>query len=126
VLLETPESPVFVTGDRDRLGQVLDNLLGNAIKYSPVEGVIVVRVETGEREARLAVADQGLGISADMLPRLFERFYRGELTTGSAGLGLGLYIARMLVEAHGGRIRVASVPGEGSTFTVTLPLAEPA
>ena len=76
------------------------------------------------REARLSVADQGSGIPADALPHLFERFYRGQHAAAEAGLGLGLYISRMLVEAHGGRIWAVSEPGAGSTFTVALPRLE--
>jgi PAS domain S-box-containing protein len=121
VCLEAPEAPVVVIGDRDRLGQVLDNLLGNAVKYSPPGGVIVVRVEENNREARVIVADEGPGIPADVLPHLFERFFRGQHAAGDTGLGLGLYIARMLVEAHGGRIWATSKSGVGSTFTVVLP-----
>jgi two-component system phosphate regulon sensor histidine kinase PhoR len=123
VRLEAPPSPVIVLGDQDRLGQVLDNLLGNAVKYA--DGEIEIRIETVSEEARLVVADQGPGIPAEALPRLFERFYRGHPAAGEAGLGLGLYIARMLVEAHGGRIWAASEPGSGSTFIVALPLADP-
>jgi signal transduction histidine kinase len=124
VRVEAPELPIVVTGDRDRLGQVLDNLLGNAVKYSRDGGDIVVRGEAVDREARLRVADHGPGIPADALPHLFERFYRGQPAAGDSGLGLGLYISRMLVEAHGGRIWAASMPGAGSTFTIALPLAE--
>jgi signal transduction histidine kinase len=123
VRVAAPETPVTVLGDQDRLGQVLDNLLGNALKYTD-GGDVVVRIESEEGEARLRVADRGPGIPVEVLPRLFERFYRGQPTTEAAGLGLGLYIARMLVEAHGGRIWAASEPGVGSTFTVALPLAE--
>jgi signal transduction histidine kinase len=122
--LTVPEMPVVVAGDRDRLGQVLDNLLGNAVKYSPGGSEVLVTVEVVGGEACLRVADQGPGIPADALPRLFERFYRGQHAAEEAGLGLGLYIARMLVEAHGGRIWAASTPGAGSTFTIVLPLAE--
>ena len=123
VRVETPPAAVVGEWDRDRLGQVLDNLLGNAVKYSRPGGEIVVRVDMAGDEARVSVADQGVGISADMVPRLFERYYRGDQGGNSPGLGLGLYIARMLVEAHGGRISAASTPGEGSTFTVVLPCA---
>jgi signal transduction histidine kinase len=122
--LEAPEAPVVVVGDRDRLGQVLDNLIGNAIKYSSQAGEIVVRVAAAGDEARLSVADQGPGIPADALPLLFERFYRGAHQAEEAGLGLGLYISRMLVESHGGRIWATSSPGAGSTFTVALPIAD--
>jgi PAS domain S-box-containing protein len=121
IRVEMSETPVVGSWDRDRLAEVLDNLLGNAIKYSPDGGEIVVGVTLTEGEARLSVADQGVGIPGETLPRLFERFHRGA-GTGTSGLGLGLYIARMLVEAHGGRIEVQSVPGDGSIFTVRLPL----
>ena len=117
-----PQHPVVGQWDRDRLGQVLDNLLGNAVKYTPAGSEIRVRIEAGRHEARLRVADQGPGIPAAVLPQLFERFYRGEHADETGGLGLGLYISRMLVDAHGGRIWAASAPGAGSTFTVSLPL----
>lgn len=122
IRMEATQTPVAVLVDRDRLGQVLDNLLGNAVKYSDDE--VVVRIEPDDGEARLSVADRGPGIPAEVLPRLFDRFYRGQQATSSAGLGLGLYIARMLVEAHGGRIWAESELGAGSTFIVALPLAE--
>ncbi len=122
VSLVTPETPVVVAGDRDRLGQVLDNLLGNAVKYSAGGSEVQITVEVVAQEACLHVADQGPGIPVDALPHLFDRFYRGQHAAAEAGLGLGLYISRMLVEAHGGRIRAASAPGAGSTFTIALPL----
>jgi PAS domain S-box-containing protein len=122
VRIETPTEPIVGQWDQDRLGQVLDNLLSNAIKYSLKGGEIVVRVASANGEARLSVTDQGPGIPAAVVPHLFERFYRGEHHVGDAGLGLGLYISRMLVEAHGGRIWVTSAPGRGSTFTIALPL----
>jgi two-component system, LuxR family, sensor kinase FixL len=117
-----PQVPIVGSWDRGRLGQVLDNLLGNAVKYTPEGGEVVIRVESAPGEARLSVADQGPGIPPTVLPHLFERFYRGVHHAGDAGLGLGLYISRMLVEAHGGRIAVTSAPGTGSTFTIALPL----
>jgi signal transduction histidine kinase len=124
VRLEAPDLPIVVAGDRDRLGQVLDNLLGNAVKYSPKGSEVLVTVEVAKGEARLRVADQGPGIPVEALPHLFERFYRGQPAAGDSGLGLGLYISRMLVEAHGGRIWAASTSGVGSTFTVVLPLVD--
>jgi PAS domain S-box-containing protein len=120
--VEAPQSPIVGSWDRDRLGQVLDNMIGNAIKYSPQGGAISVQVEATAREGRVRIVDHGVGIAADVLPRLFERFYQGQEPGVSSGLGLGLYIARMLVEAHGGRIWAESEPGQGSTFTITLPL----
>jgi signal transduction histidine kinase len=105
---------------------VFANLLTNAVKYSPGGREIVVRVERDGAAARVQVIDQGVGVPAEALPRLFDRFYRvSETARGASGLGLGLYISRRIVEAHGGTIAVASVPGQGSTFTVTLPLGAP-
>jgi PAS domain S-box-containing protein len=119
--IEAPPSPIVGFWDNDRLGQVLDNLIGNAIKYSPEGGDIAIQVEATDAEALVRIEDHGIGISSDVLPRLFERFYQGQEPGASTGLGLGLYIARMLVETHGGRIRAESEPGHGSTFTVSLP-----
>ena len=119
-----PDEPITGEWDRDRLGQVLDNLIGNAIKYSPDGGDITVRVERHGDEVRLIVTDDGPGIPADILPQLFERFYRGSNAGSATGLGLGLYITRMLVEAHGGRIWAESTVGRGSTFTVALPVGD--
>ena len=123
VRLDVPAEPVVVVGDRDRLGQVLDHLLDNAIKYSPDGGEIVVQVANDSYEAHLRVIDQGVGIPAPVLPHLFERVCRRSSTTGEAGRGLSLYLGRMVVEAHGGRIAATSTFGVGSTFTVTLPLS---
>lgn len=113
-----------VLGDRPRLQRVLDNLLSNAIKYSPAGGSIQVRVDRGgPGEIAIAVADQGIGIEAADRGRIFEPFERTGLAAGTvAGTGLGLASARATVEALGGRIAVDSTPGEGSIFTVLLPL----
>jgi len=123
--LDAPEGPLRGWWDRDRLEQVLENLLSNAIKYSPEGGEVRVRVERYPAEAQVSVADQGMGIPAEALPRLFGRFYRTEAASSSAikGLGLGLYISRSLVEAHGGAMWVESEPGRGSTFHFSLPFA---
>lgn len=118
--IEAPDGSIVGSWDRQRLGQVLQNLLTNAIKYSPDGGEVVVRLEGGEDEARMVVSDEGVGIPPDHLPQLFQRFYRAE-ATGAGGLGLGLYISQMLAAAHGGTITASSSLGEGSTFTVSLP-----
>jgi PAS domain S-box-containing protein len=123
VRLDVPAEPVVVVGDRDRLGQVLDTLLGNAISHSPDGGEILVQVASSGHEAHLRVIDQGVGIPAAVLPHLFERMYRRKRAAEDALRGPGLYLSRMLVEAHGGRITATSTFGVGSTFTVTLPLA---
>jgi signal transduction histidine kinase len=105
-----------------RLEQVVGNLVSNAIKYSPPGGSVVVTVARAEGELRIAVADRGVGIAPDDVPHLFEPFHRAGATMKAAsGVGLGLFIARKIVEAHGGRVTVDSVPGAGSTFTVHLP-----
>ena len=127
MVVEAPGRMPVGWWDRDRLGQILANLLSNAVKYSPAGGEILVRVDDRGCEARVAVRDAGVGVAPDDLPRLFDRFYRVETArNGARGLGLGLYIARSLAEAHGGRIWAKSAgPGKGSTFTVALPYGEP-
>jgi PAS domain S-box-containing protein len=111
--------------DPDRIAQVMDNLLTNAIKYGQPDTPVVVDVAAGEGEVSVAVTNQGSGISRDDLPRLFHRFERSEAAKhgGKGGVGLGLYITRGLVEAHGGRITVESTPGGATTFRFTLPAA---
>jgi PAS domain S-box-containing protein len=122
IRLETSQSALIGDWDYERLVQVFSNLLSNAIKYSPAGGEIVVTIEQTGGEATVSVRDEGLGIPADAIPRMFERFYRVEGSGHSIkGLGLGLYITRSLIEAHGGRIAVTSEVGHGSTFTFTLP-----
>ncbi len=107
--------------DPDRLDRILVNLLGNALKYSP--GAVRVAAEReGDGAARVTVSDEGAGIPPADLPRLFERYYRGQRHEGE-GLGLGLFIVKGLVEAHGGEIHVTSAPGKGSVFSLRLPLA---
>ncbi len=117
--------------DLSRIEQMLNNLLTNAIKYSPAGGEIEVGVHPRRdtqgtaREVLIWVKDQGIGIAAQDLPRIFERFYRADTLDGSiSGFGIGLYLTRELVEGHGGRIWVESTQGQGSTFFVALPLGE--
>ncbi len=123
VRVEMPDTPVIGDWDEDRLEQVIDNLLMNAIKYAPNGGEIQVRVEDRGAAARVSIRDYGIGVSSETRERLFERFYRAAsgIATDKKGLGLGLYISKALVEAHGGQIGVESSPGEGSTFFFTLP-----
>jgi two-component system phosphate regulon sensor histidine kinase PhoR len=119
------EARVAASGDRDRLQQVLVNLLDNAVKYSPAGGRVLLRVEDGATSVRVSVADEGVGIPAGEQQRVFEKFYRldNQLTRAGGGTGLGLYITRELVRRMGGTIGVRSEPGAGSTFTVELPRA---
>lgn len=118
-----PDEPVVVAGEELRLEEVLQNLLQNAIKYSPKGGPITVRIQREGQQAIVAVSDQGLGISAEVLPRLFQRFYRAttEGTGKIPGMGLGLYVVREVVALHGGTVTVESKEGEGSTFIARLP-----
>lgn len=123
LILDFPENFPTVDGDPARLEQVLDNLVSNAIKYSPQGGEVRVKGSFSPAEVTIAVQDEGVGIPIDEQRRIFERFYRveGPETRGVSGTGLGLYLIRAIVEAHGGNIRVNSRLGEGATFYVTLP-----
>jgi PAS domain S-box-containing protein len=116
------EAPAAVIGhwDRLRMEQVLTNLIANALKYAPGRP-IDVRVDGSAERAQVAVRDHGIGIAAEDRARIFDRFERAVPATHYGGLGLGLYIARQIVEAHGGHIEVWSAPGEGSRFVIDLP-----
>ncbi len=111
--------------DRDRLGRAIGELATNAFKYSPHGGRVTVTARREGDRLRIAVSDEGAGIAPGELPHVFERFTQADMssTREFPGLGLGLYVASQVVEAHGGRISVQSEPGEGSTFVVELPLA---
>src|SRR5574341_1673917 len=120
--------PLIVQGDDQRLRQLLLNLLDNAVKYSAPGGRVTLslqQVTSSKPWAEIAVQDTGIGIPADTLPRIFERFYRVDQARSreAGGAGLGLCIAKTIAEAHGGRIEVQSTPGAGSTFRLLLPLA---
>ena len=116
-------APLAVPGDAGRLEQVVVILLDNAIKYNHPGGTVELSLRREGNQAALAVRDTGRGIPANELPRLFARFHRGPGTGGAIeGCGLGLAIAQGIIRAHGGRLRATSTPGQGSTFTVLLPL----
>jgi signal transduction histidine kinase len=123
VVSRVPTSPVMLRFDRERILQLLGNLIGNALKFTPRGGEVIVELTDAADAATLRVHDSGPGIPEAELPRVFDRFFRGT-NVGDArasGSGLGLAIARSIVEMHGGSIEVASVVGSGSTFTITLP-----
>jgi signal transduction histidine kinase len=114
--------PARLTGDPERLLQVATNLIGNAIQFTPYGGTVTIRTQARAGSAVLEVSDTGPGISSEALPYIFDRFYRGDKSrTGDKGSGLGLSIARAAVEAHSGNIQVSSKPGQGATFTVSVP-----
>jgi signal transduction histidine kinase len=124
IRFEAPSKPVPVSLDPGRFNHVLDNLLMNALKYS--DGEVLVRVTEGDENASIAVIDRGIGIPKEELAQVFTRFGRGSNARrkGISGSGVGLYVSRKIVDVHGGSIAVASTEGRGSTFTITLPLAE--
>jgi signal transduction histidine kinase len=104
--------------------QVFSNLIGNGLKFTPEGGRVRIRAEAdGETNVRFSVCDTGPGIPAESLPHLFELFWQARDRRATLGTGLGLSIARGIVESHGGKISVVSTPGEGSTFTFTVPVA---
>jgi signal transduction histidine kinase len=118
---ETPER-LQITGDVRMIQRMLANLVDNGIKYTPPGGRVEVSVsENGQHRVLISIRDTGAGISEPELARVFERFYRGDQSRSQAGIGLGLSLARAIARAHGGDISVTSAPGQGSTFTVSLP-----
>ncbi len=124
---EIPEGLPLVQGDMRRLGQVLDNLIQNAIKFTDPGGSITVRMTEEEEHILIEVEDNGIGIPPDELDRIFDRFYQvnGATTRHFSGTGLGLAIVKQIVEAHGGQVGVRSTAGKGSTFYFTIPKARP-
>ena len=120
----TNHTEAAVPADRARLRQCLDNLVSNALGYSPRSAPVNVFIEAynedGVRWARLEVADEGPGVPQEMIPHIFDRFMSGRTKAG--GVGLGLYLANRIAQAHGGRIQVESPPGNGARFILSLPL----
>jgi PAS domain S-box-containing protein len=125
VRLELPEGPVEVLVDVDKLEQVLENLISNAVKYSPDGGRVAVSLRRREPYAvEVVVSDQGMGMTPEQVERIFEKFYRGDASnTNISGTGLGMSIVRHIVEAHNGRVSVESRPGAGTTIRVLLPVS---
>jgi signal transduction histidine kinase len=120
--LEAHDGVPDITGDVTRLTQVIDNLLTNSIKFTPSGGTVTVAVTADDDHIRLSVRDTGVGIPADEVPRIFERFFRASTTAAISGTGLGLPIVQTIAEAHGGTISVESEVGKGTAFSVELPL----
>jgi signal transduction histidine kinase len=118
-----PDTPLRVHHDAQRVGQAVSNLVGNAVKFTPPGGRVIVSVLPIEGGGLIEVADTGVGIDPDELPRVFERFYRGSRANEarSSGSGLGLAIVKSIIDMHGGTIAVQSRLGAGTRFAVTLP-----
>jgi signal transduction histidine kinase len=125
VVADYPEEMPFVRVDPTRITQVFDNLLQNAIKFSPEGGTITIRLRPLKAKVRVDIQDTGIGIPEDKIDRIFDRFFQvdGSMTRRYGGAGLGLAICRQIIDAHGGQISVHSTEDQGSTFTFTLPLA---
>jgi two-component system phosphate regulon sensor histidine kinase PhoR len=122
ITIAGPAQPgLVVEGDRSSLLRAISNLLDNAIKYSPPGGTVTVETADEGELVALSVRDEGPGIPEQDLPRVFERFYKGDASRATAGVGLGLAIVKHLVRAHGGTVEAVSAPGQGATFTVRLP-----
>ena len=121
-----PNVPISASVDSHRIKQVLHNLLENAVAHTRQGGSVTVKAWQQDNQVKISVADTGEGIPAEDLPNIFERLYRVDKsrTRATGGSGLGLTIAKRLIEAHGGKIEVESEPGKGSTFTLTLPVSE--
>jgi len=119
--------PLVIEADRDRIKQVLLNLAGNALRYTASGGQVMLSLRSASGGVQIQVSDTGKGIPADDLPRIFERFYRGERSRKrekEGGLGLGLSISYLIIKAHSGRIDVTSQESVGTTFTIWLPLTQ--
>ena len=115
---------IYVIGDSNRLYRSIANLIHNAIQYTPTGGVVTIRLESSERNAKIAIEDNGIGISPEDLQHVFDRFYRVQTdrSRNTGGTGLGLAIVQAIVQAHHGNIQVDSQLNLGSTFTVSLPI----
>ncbi|WP_294286587.1 ATP-binding protein [uncultured Chryseobacterium sp.] len=119
--------PVLVSADREKISQVIHNLIGNAVKYSPIGTAVMAEYSvTGDRHLKISVTDQGQGIAEEDRERIFERYYRAKdiQSTSIAGFGIGLYLCKEIIELHRGRIEVQSSPDQGSVFSFVLPLDE--
>ncbi|OGL21769.1 hypothetical protein A2707_00225 [Candidatus Saccharibacteria bacterium RIFCSPHIGHO2_01_FULL_45_15] len=121
--IDVPDSLPTVAADRNSIGEVLSNLIDNAIKYSNEGGQIIVSARTISGFVEVSIADRGIGMPSSVMPNLFHKFYRSHRSRETvAGTGIGLYISKAIVESHGGIVEVRSTEAEGSTFTFTLPI----
>src|SRR4030042_2183138 len=123
IFLDMPTEPLIITADKDKIKQVILNLLTNAIKYNHPGGIIKVTANATPIDLSFSIQDNGEGIPSEYLPRLFDSFYRvPNKERGTKGTGLGLTICKQIVEAHNGKIEVSSTVSQGTTFTVQFPI----
>jgi signal transduction histidine kinase len=122
--IKIPDVPVFINGDALRLEMVFQNLIQNAVKYSPNGGIISLTVTPRTADVAISVSDQGIGIPESAMPRLFQRFFRATSVaeTSISGMGIGLFVVHEIISRHGGQVEVSSEEGIGSTFVIYLPL----
>ncbi len=123
IIIKTGNVHQPVTGDKDRLQQVVINLLNNAIKYSPGESNVYINIDQSDGEVKVSIKDHGIGISKHNLEKIFDRYYRvDDHAVNIPGLGIGLFISYEIIQRHQGKLWVESEPGKGSTFYFTLPV----
>jgi two-component system phosphate regulon sensor histidine kinase PhoR len=122
IITTLSEKILFVQADREKIQQVITNIVHNAIKFTPPEGEISVYTDTSSAEVTVRVKDTGIGISREDLPRIFERFFKADKSRSQSGSGLGLAIAKHIIQAHNGKIWVESQEGQGSTFSFSIPI----
>lgn len=123
IKVEAHPRPLTISADSLALERIIANLLSNAVKFTPEEGHITIRIAEEAREVVITVSDTGSGIAAEELPHLFDKYHQTPSPRRREGIGLGLYIVKMLTEAHGGRVTVTSTPGQGSHFSVFFPVS---
>ncbi|MFC6101651.1 sensor histidine kinase [Olivibacter domesticus] len=121
IVLEDQSRNTSIEADKQRIEQVLINLISNAIKYSPKANKVFVKLEDSEEVLSIKILDKGMGLTVDQQRQIFTRFYRAENKSGISGLGLGLYLTKEIIDRHSGSIAVNSTFGKGSEFIVTLP-----
>jgi signal transduction histidine kinase len=119
----TGQEKITVKGDEQQLKQLFFNLLDNAVKYTGENGNIKVSLDTVAQDARIAIEDTGIGMTAEQSEHIFDRFYRADKSRTERGFGLGMSIVKSVADAHGGRVEVKTAPHSGTTFTVYLPLS---